>query len=158
MDDKTLWVIYYSVTLMLSVMLMKESNDKAYKAIFILFVITFIYFLVSYLDVIRRSGFEFISMTIAAVWFGAKTIRSEHFQPGREVFLIMLPLTTVLRLAWKILHLTGGVEVSLISLFIVLATITYLLVFYFREGSFRQVKEAVHINGLFAMVLIPTLI
>lgn len=158
MDNSIFLIFYYGVSLLLVLVMMRGIDSRRYKAIGVLFAITFSYFLCSYLGLLKRFGFEMIPVGIAFILYVIARIRGDNQHLLNEIFLIFLPFITIVRLLFKVLHLNGWNELGLYCMLVVFVTIVYVLVFYLRKRTVGPIRQPLEINGLFAIVLIPTLL
>lgn len=140
MDRDLVLILFYFISLVLSVQVYIETSDKWYKLVGLLFGITFLYFVLSYLGLLTRGGYEIISIPIAFVLTTIRTIKLNNISLLDCVIFLMLPTATVAVLGFKVLHLNGWNEIRLLSILILLLTIGYLTITYIRKRTLEKIQ------------------
>lgn len=158
MEQKLTWIVYNLICVVLALMMVKGTNDNSYKIIGLVFTISFILKVVAYSGLESLSGFSIIAMAVGFVCFIPKIMKSKEIGRLDKVFLILLPTVTVLKIFNDVLHLPHATEMELISIFIFVVAIIYSLIRIYITKSFKTTREPFEANGLFAAILLPTLI
>jgi hypothetical protein len=157
LGQKVIWIVYYLISVVLALMMVRSTEDKAYQMIGLTLMASFGLLVATYGGVSLRE-YSLIAMTIGYVLFLRKIIKSKELKTFVRVFLITLPTTTVLNLFSRVLQQPYGTELKLISIFIFTTALIYSLVRIYITKSFNTTSEPLEINGLFAAILLPMLI
>ena len=158
MEQKLTWIIYNLICVVLALTMVKGTSDNSYKIIGLVFTLSFILKVVAYSGLESLSGFSIIAMAVGFVCFIPKIIKSNEIGRVDKVFLIILPTVTVLKIFNDVLHLPHATEMKFISVFILLVAIIYSLIRLYVTKAFKTTREPFEANGLFAAILLPTLI
>jgi hypothetical protein len=157
MDDKIIWIFYNGICLILTLMMIKGTGDKAYKTIGLFFALTFIVFLIAHFGVNNIGGYGIIILTVGYILFSIKITKS-NINLIDKVFLTILPSGTILKLYFGALHLTHFTEITLFSILTLIIATGYFITLRFIKKNSQQQREAFETNGLFGAILLSTLI
>ena len=158
MEQKFTWIVYNLICVVLALMMVKGTHDNSYKIIGLVLTISFILKVVAYSGLESVSGFSIIAMAVGFVCFIPKIMKSKEIEWVDKGFLLILPTVTVLKIFNDVLHLPHATEMNFISIFIFVVAIIYSLIRLYMTKTFKTTREPFEANGLFAAILLPTLI
>lgn len=157
MDEKSIWILFNSISIVLSLLMIKGTSEKLYKAIGILFALTFFLILCGHFGIKSPWLHPLIILTMAFISFVVKIFKSHKIPIVHRVFLMIHPGATILKLYFGALYLNGYTQIRLISIGILILSVLYFISVILFRKKFEIHKEAFETNGLFAVILLSTL-
>lgn len=158
MEGKIIWIFYSIISIILSLITIKGTADKTYKFIGLLFTLTFIIILFGHFGLRSLWLHPTIILTIAFLFFLVRIIKSREAPAVHKFFSVALPSVTVLKLYFSALHLNGYNQIKVFSLIILITSILYFVATVVIKNKFHRDNESLEVNGLFAIILLSTII
>jgi len=157
-EEKTIWIIYNGVAIVLSLMMINGTNDKLYQTVGLFLTLTFITILFGYFGLMSTWIHPTILLTSAYLLFIIKVIKSYEVKSTHKILLTILPSSIILTLYISAFHLTNYYEAKFISALILVIVIAYYTIVAKIKKDSEEKREALEINGLFAIILLSNLI
>jgi hypothetical protein len=157
MELQTIWIFYYLICLALAVAMVKETKDRSYRGIGLIFVLTFLLLVVNYFGFPALGSYYAISMTFGYLFFFVMVVRNNISNHDRVVLMI-IPTLTFLLLYHRALHLVGTDEMRLLTAALFMMTLIYGFTLIYIRKTLSLRKESIETNGMFASILLPSLV